>query len=150
MIRAGLQAVKNLELVKKQFQEFKIKYANAVPAEEVANRTALEDKLKHAVKLAQDKEDELQRVEESVEGVRTLYHRFVVSGHLSPTVFNIFVHEYTQIKIMMAPRENWLEVQNVNQWRDFWNKSSDFAKNIICIGWMMGWEIVDEVKVPII
>ena len=74
MIRAGLQAVKSLELVKRQFQEFKAKYANAVLADEVANRAELEDKLKHAIKLAHTKEDELQKVEESVEGVRTLYH----------------------------------------------------------------------------
>ena len=150
MIRAGLQAVKSLELVKKQFQEFKIKYANSVPAEEVANYAALNDKLKHAVKLAQDKEEELQKVEESVEGVRTLYHRFASSGHLSPTVYNIFLHEYTQLKITMAPKENWLEVQNANHWRDFWNMSLDFARNLLCVGWMMGWETVDELKVPII
>jgi hypothetical protein len=69
MIRAGLQAVKSLELVKRQFQEFKVKYANSVPAKEVANYAALNEKLKHAVKLAQDKEKELTNFEESVEGV---------------------------------------------------------------------------------
>ena len=150
MIRSGLHAVKSLELVKKQFQEWKDKYSNVIPASEVAERRSLEEKLKHSNRMAQMKEDEIQQLEESVEGARIQWKRFALSGHLSPTVFNIFAFEYTHVKLTAAPKETWLDHQNVAQWRDFWNRSSDYTRNILCVGWMMGWEDLDEVRIPII
>ena len=88
LIQAALHAVKSLELVKKQFQEWKERYANTAPALEVTERTTLEDKVKNATRLAQLKEDELQHLEESVEGARILWKRFALFGHLTPMVFN--------------------------------------------------------------
>ena len=112
MIRSGLHAVKSLELVKKQFQEWKDKYSNVIPALEVAERRLLEEKLKYYNRIAQMKEDELQQVEESVEGARILWKRFALTGHLTSTVFNIFMFEYTHVKLTAAPRETWLDHQN--------------------------------------
>jgi len=100
--------------------------------------------------LAQLKEDELQEVEEAIEGARILWKRFTLSGHLTPTVFNIFVYEYTHVKLTAAPKETWEDHQNAVQWRNFWNRSSDFTHNILCVGWMMGWEGIEKVRLPIV
>ena len=78
MIRAGLQAVKSLEIVRRQFQEWKERYAHVVTALEVADRAVLEDKIKNATRLAQFKEEELHHLDEYVEGARILWKRFTL------------------------------------------------------------------------
>ena len=71
----------------------------------MANKIELEEKLKEASKAVELKDEELQHLEESVEGARSLWKRFTLSQHLSPTLFNIFVFEYTHIKMTVAPKE---------------------------------------------
>jgi len=51
MIRTGVKAVKSLEIVKKQFQDWKLKYSNVVPTSELTNKLELEEKLKEAKKI---------------------------------------------------------------------------------------------------
>ena len=107
MIRTGVHAVKSLEIVKKQFQDWKIRYSNVVPASELTNKAELEEKLKEVSKMVELKDEELLHLEEYVEGARSLWKRFALSGHLSPTLFNLFVYEYSHVKMTTTPKETW-------------------------------------------
>jgi len=69
--------------------------------------------------MAELKDDEIQHLEEFVEGARSLWKRFAISKQLPTTIFTLFMYGYTNIKFSATPKEVWQDHQNPSMWRDF-------------------------------
>ena len=72
-----------------------------------------------------------------------------MAGLSAPTLYNIFLYEYTHIKIQVAPPQMWQETSMADQWRELWESVPNREKNILAIAWMLGWEDVINYKTPV-
>ena len=72
-----------------------------------------------------------------------------MAGLSAPTLYNIFMYEYTHIKIQVAPPHMWQETNMADQWRELWEMVPNREKNILAIAWMLGWEDVINYKTPV-
>jgi len=72
MIKVGMHAIKRLELVKNQFEDWKLRYSKVVPTLELVDKLKLERRLQEMKKRVDKKDEEIQALEESVEGAHTL------------------------------------------------------------------------------
>jgi len=64
-------------------------------------------------------------------------------GHQTTTVFNVFMHEYSQLMLLKALHHVWITVKNNASWLTFWNSLTHKVHGIIAIAWMLGWEEVE-------
>ena len=86
---------------------------------ELADKLELERRLQETKKVASQKDEEIQALEESVEGARTLWKRFFATGQPTTTLYNLFVYEYTHIKLSASPKEVWQDRHNAYLCREF-------------------------------
>ena len=96
-----------------------------------------------------DKEQEAIELEEGVIAAKSLWSRVYMAGIAAPTLYNIFVYEYTQIKLGVAPYTLWPETSEAGRWKELWLVIPNRERNILAIGWMMGWEEVINYKTPV-
>ena len=72
-----------------------------------------------------------------------------MAGIAAPTLYNIFVYEYTQIKLGVAPYTLWPETSEAGRWKELWLVIPNRERNVLAIGWMLGWEEVINYKTPV-
>ena len=74
-----------------------------VPASVRDEKIALEKELVMTQEELRGKEQEAMELEEGVIAAKSLWNRVYMAGIAAPTLYNIFVYEYTQIKLGVAP-----------------------------------------------
>lgn len=95
------------------------------------------------------KEQEAVEPEEGAIIAISLWTRVYLAGISAPTLYNNFVYEYAQTKLGITPHQLWLETCIDGQWRDLWLTIPKRERNILAIGWMLGWEEIISYKTPI-
>ena len=95
------------------------------------------------------KEHEAIELEEGVISAKNLWSCVYMAGIAAPTLYNIFVYEYTQIKLGVVPYTLWPETSEARRWKELWLVIPNRERNVLAIGWMLGWEEVINYKTPV-
>ena len=111
----GSIAIRQVKSLQDQFQEWKLRYKDVVPASVRTEKIALEKDIDGLHEELKAKEQEAHDLEQSTVAVKSLWNRVYMAGLSTPTLYNIFLYEYTHIKIQVAKPQMWQETSMANQ-----------------------------------
>ena len=95
----GSIAIRQVKSLQAQFQEWKQRYRDVVLARVRDENLALEKEMEGLQEELKAKEQEAHDLEQSTMAVKSLWSRVYMSGLSTPTLYSIFLYEYTHIKI---------------------------------------------------
>ena len=145
----GAIAIRQVKSLQQQFQEWKTRYQNVVPASIRDEKIAAKKELIATQLELKGKEHEAIELEEVVIATKSLWSRVYMAGIAAPTLYKIFVYEYTQIKLGVAPYTLWPETSKAGRWKELWLVIPNRERNVLAIGWKLGWEEVINYKTPV-
>ena len=149
-IKQGLIAQAKLDQALKELNDLKARYSDCVPKTVQEERDAAEADLEEAHANLEEKERQVDNLESSILGARLISTRIFNAGQPTATVFNVFVHEYSQLMLLKAPHNVWRTTKNPASWVNFWKTLTHKEQGIIAIAWMLGWEEVERPQVAIV
>jgi multidrug efflux pump subunit AcrA (membrane-fusion protein) len=143
-IKDGLIAKARLEQALKQIEDLKARHTGCVPKEVQMERDMAEADLEDAQLKLEEKDSMLDSLGSNILGARVISTRIFNAGQPTATVYNVFVHEYSQLMLLKAPPEMWKTTRATADWVSFWRSITPKQQGILALAWMLGWEEVER------
>lgn len=116
----GTMAMQQMKSLQEQFKEWKLRYKDVIPTSVRDEKIALQKELEVTQEELRKKEHQVEELEEGTIVAKSLWTKVYLASISAPTLYNIFVYEYTQIKLGIAPHQLWSETCTIGLWRDLW------------------------------